>query len=104
LNINDSLKTVTVKIINNSGKKIPAIPDGGHPTYLTYHIYDSSGKLINWDNLRTPLETDIYASIVQGLNISTNQLKNHKFIIEIDLVTENIRWWGINSQTSLFVN
>ena len=102
--INDSISTIAISIVNNSGKIIPSIPDGEHSTYLSYHVYDSDGKLINWDNIRTTLETDIYGSSEQSVNIKTKQLEDNKLKIEVDFVTENQRWWGINSKTSVTIN
>jgi len=90
--------------VNNSGKIIPSIPDAEHATYLSYHVYDSNGKLINWDNLRTPLETDVYSASEQEVNIKTNQLKENKLKFEIDFVTENQRWWGINFRSYVAIN
>ena len=38
--INDSISSISISIVNNSGKIIPSITDAGHPTYLSYHILD----------------------------------------------------------------
>ncbi|MCX6274950.1 MAG: hypothetical protein NTV09_07065 [Bacteroidetes bacterium] len=100
----DSVVIVKLKISNTSTNLIPAIPDSPNSTLLSYHVFSDERKLITWDNLRTPFETDISADCVTGLNISTAGLKKGTYIIESDIVTENKRWWGINSQIKLVVN
>ncbi len=99
--INDSLAYITVKIINTTGIKIPSIPEGNHAMFLSYHIYDLSGKLISWDNLRSPFETDIYGVSICALNIKFNDLRNKEFYMIADIVSENQRWWGIDSKITI---
>jgi hypothetical protein len=99
----DSVLFTSVKITNLSDVVIPAIPGLENATYLCYHISDSEGKLIAWDNIRTPLEADVSGSIQTGLNITTAGLEKGTYKIEADLVTENKRWWGLAAPVKLIV-
>ncbi|MBA3285106.1 MAG: hypothetical protein M3Q95_11905 [Bacteroidota bacterium] len=99
--INDSLSFVIVKIVNNSGKVIPSIPDSENATFLTYHLVDPSSNAFISDNLRTTLETDIYKENLQALYINTKLIRHKKIELELDFVTENLRWWGIKTRGSV---
>src|ERR1017187_1563273 len=56
-----------IKIINKSGKTIYSTPDGDHPVYMTYHLYDNDGNLISKNNTNSILEVDIKNEYTQGL-------------------------------------
>lgn len=101
--INDSISAIYIHIVNNAGKIIPSIPDSKHPTQLSYHLFDTAGKCVLFDNMRTTLETDIYRQSQQALYIKTNALKEKKLELQIDFVTEGVRWWGINTTASIEV-
>jgi hypothetical protein len=99
----DSILFTSVKITNLSKHVIPAIPKTADATYLCYHISDSKGVMLSWDNIRTPLEADLHELTYTGLNILTARLPKGTYTIEADLVTENKRWWGINAPFKLIV-
>jgi hypothetical protein len=98
----DSFVVVPIRIINTSGKKLASLPAGATPTFLSYHVYDQKGNQIIADGTRTPLEVDIKGTYRQGLNIKFPK-EHGDYTIEVDLVTENKRWWGINSKFVLVV-
>ena len=98
----DSFVVVPINIINESGKKLSAIRKDPNGIFLSYHVYDKSGKQIIWDGARTSLEVDIVDKYTQGLLINLPH-KNGEYIIEIDFVTEGVRWWSINSRFKLIV-
>jgi hypothetical protein len=93
---------IPLRIINTSGKKLPAVPDVDHQFFLSYHILSEKGEIIFVDNYRTPLETDVGSKGNVGLIVKT-PLKKGKYTILIDFVTENVRWWNIDSKVSLVV-
>jgi hypothetical protein len=93
---------VPIKIINASGKRIYSTPEGDHPVLLSYHIYDENGKNLIWDNSRTTLEVDIKDEYTQGLMVYLPPKKG-KYIVEVDFVTENVRWWNIKARFNLIV-
>jgi len=98
----DSFIVAEVNIKNLLGKRFASIPAGAHPTYLSYHVYKDGQKVIA-DGRRTPLETDLINEHTQGVIITLPGEKGD-YTIELDLVTENKRWWGINSRVALSVN
>ena len=86
-----------------SNKTLYSTTDCANPTLLSYHIYDSEGKLVNHDGRRTILDIDIKDTYIQGLTITLPKKKD-VYSVEVDFVTEGKRWWGINSKFRLHVN
>ncbi len=101
IKINDSLSAIYIYIANNSGQVIPSIPASSHPTFLSYHVVDTFGKSILFDNMRTTLETDIYRQAELMVYIKTNPFEEKLLDIQVDFVTEGIRWWGINAKATI---
>lgn len=98
----DPFVVVPVKIINRSGKKIPSIADSETPLYLSYHLYNEDGEEVIFDGRRTVLEVDILSEYVQGIFIDLPK-HNGVYTVEVDFLTENKRWWGVNSRFKLVV-
>jgi len=98
----DSNIVIPVIIKNGSGHKINSIPDVFANVKLSYHIYDNNNKQIKWDGVRTPLELDVENEIQQGLVVE-QKLRPGKYIIEADIVSENKRWWNLNSRSILII-
>jgi len=91
-----------IKIINTSIHTINSTPEGDHPVYLSYHLLDQNGALLSSDNTKTILEVDIKDQYTQGLMV---YLPPHKgnYIIEVDFITEGIRWWNTTARFNLIV-
>ena len=98
----EAFGVIPVEIINSSGKRINAISDSKSSLGFCYHLLDENGKLLLWDGLRSYLETDVYENADQGV-IFENNLSKGKYILEIDLLSEGIRWWNINTRVKLEV-
>ena len=99
----NKIVVVPVKIINLSGKKIPATRNDPPSVFMSYHIYDKHGKRIGIDGGVTFFDVDIMDSFVQGLIVDVPEKKG-EYIIEADIQTANVRWWNINSRFTLVVN
>lgn len=91
----DSFQIIPVRIINNSRHTLASIRGEINNIALTYHLYNNEGKLISWDQIRTPLDIDVDNEFTQGLYISKPAEKG-KYKIVIDFVTEGKRWWGLD--------
>ena len=93
---------IPIKIINTSGHILHSIPDGDHPVFLSYHLSDQNGALISSDNTRTPLEVDVRDEYIQGLMVYLPPQKG-TYIVEVDFVTEGLRWWNATARFNLIV-
>jgi hypothetical protein len=94
---NEKYTVIPIRIKNNSGKIIHSISDSSHPISLSYHVSDENGTMVLPDGNRTPLEMDIDKVSDIGLVVK-NELKKGNYIVTVDFVTENVRWWNINSK------
>ncbi len=95
----------TVKITNHSPFVLASIPGKKSATFISYHLLDADGNTVKWDNPRTRLLLDVHPqkSLIQEVFIEQPEKKGN-YIIQIDLVTEGIRWWGINASFKLNAN
>ena len=98
----DPFVVIPVKITNNSGMVLHSIKGKKNPVFITYHLYDKNGGEIGWDYKRTNFDVDIYEEYTQGVIVELPK-KRGEYIVEIDFVTENIRWWGFNKRVKLIV-
>lgn len=98
----DSFIVAEIRIKNLSGKRLASIPSGSNPVFLCYHLYDKESKMLIHDGRRSPLEMDVTGECIQSLMVTIPKEKG-EYIVETDLLTEDKRWWGINSRFSLVV-
>jgi hypothetical protein len=73
--------------------------------WISYHILSKDGNLLVNDGDRSIMEMDIPAngSIKNGLSLNLKDIAKGEYILEIDLVHEGKRWFGINKRTVLKV-
>jgi hypothetical protein len=69
--------------------------EGGHPFFLSYHLYAQAGELLVFDNERTPLPGQIPpgGSAALLLEIPAPQ-QPANYVVEIDLVHEYVTWFA----------
>lgn len=97
-----SFIVVPVKIVNKTQNIFHSFRTDKKSTAFAYHIENEKSEGIIFDGERTPLEVDILNEYTQGVFIWYPQKKG-KYIVRIDLVTENKRWWGYDCPIELEV-
>jgi hypothetical protein len=97
----DAFVVVPIKIVNHTEHLLRSIPDAVNQTFLSYHLYDATGKLVDSDGLRSALELDVQQSAITGLTIDLPAKGLYKVVV--DFVTENKRWWEVNAEFTLEV-
>ncbi|MCE3277836.1 MAG: hypothetical protein K0S44_27 [Bacteroidetes bacterium] len=97
----DSFIVAEIEITNLLYKTFASIPKGNNPVFLSYHI-EQGGKTVVFDGKRTPLEADLKGKIIQSIMVTLPEKKGD-YTVEVDLVTENKRWWEIRSKFKLIV-
>jgi hypothetical protein len=98
----DSFIVAPVLIRNLSEENLASTLSGQNPVSISYHIYNKEGVEIIHDGSGTPLDADVASSYVQGINITLPK-EQGIYTVEVDFVSENKRWWNINSGFELFV-
>jgi hypothetical protein len=93
-----------ITIINKSNTILYSVPGKVNQVLIGYHLLDTLGKVIKWDNIRSRIELDIHPgkSYTQELNIDYPGSPG-TYLIQADIVTEGVKWWNINSTFKLIV-
>lgn len=95
--------TVQVKVKNNSDVSWPAVgdADGRYQVKLGNHWLDQNSKPVVVDDGRTPLPADLKpgAEIELPLTV-TAPTKPGSYILQIDVVQENVAWSGDKGNTT----
>ncbi len=84
-------------IKNNSLKKLSSKQN----FFLSYHLYDTKGKIIKWDGIRTPINIPPKKS--KKVSIKIEPLKAGKYKLIFDLVKENEFWLSIDKKYQIEV-
>ncbi|MBN1474639.1 MAG: glycosyltransferase family 2 protein [Syntrophaceae bacterium] len=64
-----------------------------HKISLSYHLYKTNGELLEWDGLRTPVETPISPGATKNIVAQVEAPEQPgEYLLEWDLVFEEI-WW-----------
>jgi hypothetical protein len=94
----DRYTVAEVRLTNRSQHTLGAILQNGTPMRLSYHLLAEDGTMFMSEGRRTELEIDIPAgtSHVHALVIE-RPVPNGTYHVQVDLVTEGRRWWGINT-------
>jgi len=94
----DRFTVAEVRITNRSHHMLGSILQNGSPMRLSYHLLAADGTTLLWEGQRTELEVDLPpgGSHVHGLLIE-RPVAHGTYRLQIDLVTEGKRWWGINT-------
>lgn len=84
--------TIKVKIYNNSTENI-----SNNKNLLSYHIYDSNGKIVVWDGIRTYLDGSIFDNstkmVNQALDLSVCE-SGKTYYCNIDMLKEGKFWYS----------
>ncbi len=93
---------VPVKIENLTLNILHSLRAENNSIAFAYHIKNDKGEVVVGDGERTPLEVDVINEYTQGVFVWYPK-KRGKYIVNIDLVTENKRWWGYDCAIELEV-
>jgi hypothetical protein len=98
-------RTIELKFFNNTNDTLFSKPGDNRKIFISYHLYNSEGKLLEWDGIRTPLELDVmpHSTIHTSVIFPAGLLRKGKYIIEFDLIQENKRWFEINKRANLIL-
>lgn len=99
----DPYVVIPVKIVNTSGKKLSSLQRNENGIFFSYKIYDEKGNIVIEQGERTALEVDILNEYIQGVIVNMPD-KSGDYVVEIDLMTEGKRWWGLGTKCQLSVN
>jgi hypothetical protein len=79
--------------VKNSGRQ-EWRSSGGNPCFISYHLLDARGKVLRYDNPRTPLPGVVSPGRTVELSLRVKApLERGDYRVEFDLVREGIAWF-----------
>lgn len=96
---------VDIAIRNTGGVSIPsqpARPDGALRVNASYHWKTTDHRVVVWDGLLTPLDSDLDPGTDQELQLKVKAPPSPgAYVLDIDLVQSGAFWFeGVGSQTA----
>lgn len=89
---------IPVKIINQG--KIPVYSGKNNTMFLSY-FWIANNDVLNWTEIRTPLQSDIISTMQQDIKVAIPRKKG-RMQLKVDLIA-NDNWLGISSQNDVMV-
>ncbi|GHV55533.1 hypothetical protein FACS1894216_18150 [Synergistales bacterium] len=84
--------------VKNNGSLTWSSSSGGEPTFLSWHILDSRGNTIRFDNARIPFGKAIAPGdsevIAVQISPSSEGIPAGSYIFEFDVVREHVAWFA----------
>lgn len=99
-NIYPAMDTVWIPVkIVNSGKS--ALYSGANNKIFISYFWVLNNDVLNWNEIRTPLQADIAGTIQQDIKVAVPNQKG-RMQLKVDLIA-NDNWLGINSREDVLV-
>jgi hypothetical protein len=89
---------IPVRIINQG--KMPVYSGKKNRVFLSY-FWVQNNDVLNWEEIRTPLQADITSSLRQDVRVAVPKNKG-RMLLKIDLIADD-QWLGISSQENVLV-
>jgi hypothetical protein len=91
--------TVPVFVTNRSSVAWDS-RDKKHPVFISYHLFDSKGSTVEYDNIRTPFDRAVKPgeSLKVDLVVQAPSKKG-EYSLEVDIVKERIAWFKEKGST-----
>lgn len=90
--------------VENKGLAVWDSKGEKNPVYISYHILDSDRNVVRYDNVRTPFPKVIKRGESESVNMLVNApSKPGRYILEVDVVKEKVRWFGDADSLVLYV-
>jgi hypothetical protein len=88
-------KTITIPVsVTNKSTATWDSKDKDHPVFISYHLLNSKGEMVEYDNIRTPFNKRIGMdeSVMVDLMVNAPSKKG-EYYIEVDIVKEKVAWF-----------
>jgi hypothetical protein len=78
--------------------------DKEHPVFISYHLFDAKGDLIEYDNGRTPFHRIIRTddSLMADLMVRAPSAKG-EYYVEVDIVKEKVTWFKSKGSKTVLI-
>lgn len=83
--------TIPVKIQNRANRPLWCTNDN---IYLSYHLYDAEGNLLGYDQIRTPIDKNLYPGDKTTVELQVSPLEAGTYQLGLDIVQEGVVWFS----------
>lgn len=83
--------TIPIKITNHANRTMNSALKN---MFVSYHIYNESGELLIYDNIRTPFPKTLYPGDKESLELQVSKIDPGTYILEIDMLQEGVEWFS----------
>ena len=84
------LISVPIRVINNSNARWDS-DDRNHPAFISYHLIDSKGDIVSYDNTLTPFEKPIEPGEAATVNLIVSVPANRgDYYAEVDILKREV--------------
>lgn len=90
----DETWIIPVYVDNNANRMLVSTDD--QKCYLSYHLYDESGTLLEYDNERTAFVTPLFSGQSGAEEIRISGLEKGIYQVKLDVVKEGVAWFSEN--------
>lgn len=99
-NVYRAMDTVWIPVTILNQGKIPVYSGIKNKVFLSY-FWVEKNNVLNWDEIRTPLQTDITGTMKQDIRVAVPPNKG-RLQIKVDIIADD-NWFGISSQEDVLV-
>ncbi|MDO9258058.1 MAG: hypothetical protein Q7U54_21285 [Bacteroidales bacterium] len=99
-NIYPAMDTVWIPITIVNKGKTPVYSGKSNTIFLSY-FWVATNDVLNWNEIRTPLQSDIIGTMHQSIKVAVPQKKG-RMQLKVDIIA-NDNWLGIYSQENVLV-
>jgi membrane protease YdiL (CAAX protease family) len=84
---------VPISVINKSTATWDS-KDKDHPVFISYHLLNAKGEMLEYDNIRTSFNKKIETDEFMMVNLVVNSpSKKGEYYLEVDMVKEKVSWF-----------
>ncbi len=99
-NIYPAMDTVWIPVTIVNKGKTPVYSGKSNNIFLSY-FWVSNNDVLNWNEIRTPLQSDIISTMRQSIKVAVPQKKG-RMQLKVDIIADD-NWLGIYSQEDVLV-
>ncbi|MFA5973057.1 MAG: hypothetical protein WC780_11960 [Lentimicrobiaceae bacterium] len=99
-NIYRAMDTVWIPVTITNKGSIPVYSGKNNKVFLSY-FWVENNNVLNWDEIRTPLQADILGRMSQDIKVAVPENKG-PMQLKVDIIAEN-DWLGLYSQEDVLV-
>lgn len=83
---------IPLSVENRANRLLSSAED--QDIFISYHVYDKQGNLLIYDNQRSSFEKPVFCGETGSAELHMTPLDKGEYIIEIDLLQEDVTWFG----------